>query len=304
MTAGVRVCSSLEMVEKMLETGNIQVLLIGEEIPYEERKRVFAGKRIVLTRQYCTDLGEEESELMKYQAVDRLAVEIMQVFWDEPLQNSRPAIGKGRILGVYSPVHRIGKTTFAIKLGKVLAQQENVLYLNLESYAGIGGYFREKEVQDLSHLLYYAKQEQGDISVRIASMIRQMGNLDYISPLKVWTDLRAVTAAEWESLLKQLTQQSIYDTVMLDIGNAVDDVFRVLRICDRILIPYAEDVYAKAKMEQYRYMLKVLKYRELEGSSVYVNMEKPMRQAVKETAEILTKQNGKERVHAAGGTAS
>ena len=59
VTAGVRICSSLEMMDKLLEIGQVQVLLISEEIPYEERKQAFAGKRIVLTRQHCTDLGEE-----------------------------------------------------------------------------------------------------------------------------------------------------------------------------------------------------------------------------------------------------
>ena len=52
VTAGVRICSSPELVEKMLEIGNIKVLLISEEIPYEMRKQLFPGKRIVLTMRF------------------------------------------------------------------------------------------------------------------------------------------------------------------------------------------------------------------------------------------------------------
>lgn len=235
VTAGVRICSSLELLEKMLEIGEVQVLLISDEIPYEARKQVFGGRRVVLTRKKCIDLGEEEQELRKYQSVDKLTTEIMQAF-----QKSNPSasyFGKGRILGVYSPIHRIGKTTFALKLGKMLARKENVLYLNLEAYAGFGGYFQDGDVQNLSHLLYYAKQENDDISVRIASMIRQMGNLDYIPPMKVWTDLKEVSAREWEQLLERLSMQSIYDTVILDLGNVVENVFELLKLCDWILLP-------------------------------------------------------------------
>lgn len=283
VTAGVRTCSSLEMLEKLLEIGQVQVLLISEEIPYETRKRIFAGKRIVLTRQHCLDLGEDEKELRKYQPVDRLTAEIMQAFQRDPFQAPCKGREKGKILGVYSPIHRIGKTTFAIKLGKALAQKEDVLYLNLESYAGMGGYFRDNTAQDLSHLLYYAKQEQDDISVRIASVVRQMGNLDYIPPMKVWTDLKSVRTEEWEALFEKLTVQSVYQTIILDIGEGVDEVFSILKLCDQILMPCAGDVYSKAKMEQYQYMINVLKLQELDTRTIYVDMEKTMRQVVRET---------------------
>lgn len=304
VTAGVRICSSVEMMERLMETGQVQVLLISDEVPYERRRQLFPGKRIVLTRQHCTDLGEEERELPKYQAADRLTAEILQVFQEEPFLMPCAGKGKCRILGIYSPIHRIGKTTFALKLGKFLAEKEDVLYLNLETYAGMGGYFRDQDTQNLSHLLYYAKQEKDDISVRIASMVRQIGKLDYIPPLKVWTDLKSVTPEEWEALFYKLSVQSIYDTIILDIGDSIDGVFEMLQMCDWIMFPYEEDVYAKAKMAQYRYMLNVLRFQELEMRTVYVDMSKNMRQAVKEAAEALKERVGKERIHAAGRTTS
>ena len=62
VTAGVRICSSPEMVQELLKIGLIKVLLISEDVPYEKRKQIFTGKRIILTRQHCVDLGEEERE--------------------------------------------------------------------------------------------------------------------------------------------------------------------------------------------------------------------------------------------------
>ncbi|MDQ9824849.1 hypothetical protein RFZ44_16190, partial [Acinetobacter sp. 163] len=40
------------------------------------------------------------------------------------------------ILGVYSPVGRCLKTSFALALGQILARERAVLYLNLEEYSG------------------------------------------------------------------------------------------------------------------------------------------------------------------------
>lgn len=50
---------------------------------------------------------------------------------------------RGSLIGVYSPIHRIGKTKYALELGKELAEKGPVLYLNLEEYAGGEHYFQK-----------------------------------------------------------------------------------------------------------------------------------------------------------------
>ena len=262
VTAGVRICSSPEMVQELLKIGLIKVLL------------------------HCVDLVEEETELRKYQPVDGLMTGILKGLQEEKFPGSCADNGNGRILGVYSPVHRIGKTTFSLKLGKALAQSEDVLYL------------------DLANVLYYAKQERDDIGIRIASMVKRMGDLDYIPPMKVWTDLRAVHTEEWKTLFERLISQSVYSVIILDIGNGMEDVFQLLRLCDQILMPCAEDVYAMAKIAQYQHMLKVLRYLELESRTMYINMGKNMRQTVKETVELLKESTEKRFFYAEGRTTS
>ena len=304
VTAGVRICSSPEMVQELLKIGCVKVLLISEDVPYEKRKQTFSGKRIILTRQHCVDLGADETELRKYQPVDGLMTGILKGLQEERLTGSCADHGNGKILGVYSPVHRIGKTTFSLKLGKALAQSEDVLYLNLETYAGMGGYFRDQNAPDLANILYYAKQERDDIGIRIASMVKRMGDLDYIPPMKVWTDLRSVRTGEWKALFERLISQSVYSVIILDIGNGMEDVFQLLKLCDHILMPCAEDVYAMAKIAQYQYMLKVLQYQELESRTMYINMGKNMRQTVKETVELLKESTEKRFFYAEGRTTS
>lgn len=301
---GVRICSSLEMLERLLELSQITVLLISEEIPYEKRKQAFQGMRVVLTRTHCQDLGKEEYELRKYQSVDILSTEILKAF--QACSGTIPFLKKKetRLFAVYSPAHRIGKTTFALKLGKLLAVQENVLYLNMETYAGFGGYFRDGDVQNLSHLLYYARQEKDDISVRVASMVKQMGQLDYIPPMKVWTDLKSVTLSEWKQFFQKLVEQCVYDIIILDIGDSLEDVFEVLNLCDYLFLLKSSDIYVKSKLEQYQYMLQALGRKELEKRTLYVDMDKPMRQAVRTSLEELERREGRDKIYASSRTTS
>ena len=84
----------------------------------------------------------------------------------------------------------------------------------------------------------------------------------------------------------------------------IPDVFQLLRLCDQILMPCAEDVYAMAKIAQYQHMLKVLRYQELESRTMYINMGKNMRQTVKETVELLKESTEKRFFYAEGRTTS
>lgn len=304
ITSLVRICSSFEKLKTLPEKHHKKILLIGEEFSYDERRQAEADIRIVLTERHCRDLGNEEMELRKYQSGDRMIAEILNTLVDqgEPLVCAES--GRARILGVYSPIHRIGKTTFCIKLGKALAEKKNVLYLNLETYAGMGGFFRDEEAQNLSHLLYYIKQDEKDISVRISSIVRQMGSLDYIPPMQVWTDLQEIQIEEWSYFFQCLSEQSIYHEIILDIGNSVKDLFQLLKLCDRLLVPYEKDIYGKAKMKQYHQILHAAGFQELEVRSVYIDMKQPMRQAVKEAQRKLGELGGKECGSGSGGTAS
>ena len=63
--------------------------------------------------------------------------------------------GLAKVLGVYSPVGRCLKTSFALTIGKLLAQEERVLYLNLEEFSGLSVLMKEEYKSDLSDLLYF-----------------------------------------------------------------------------------------------------------------------------------------------------
>ncbi len=65
--------------------------------------------------------------------------------------------------------------------------------------------------------------------------------------MKVWTDLRAVHTEEWKTLFERLISQSVYSVIILDIGNGVEDVFQLLRLCDQILMPCAEGCICDGK---------------------------------------------------------
>ena len=75
-------------------------------------------------------------------------------------------------------------------------------------------------------------------------------------------DIKAVSLEEWCDLLRQITEQSIYDVIILDIDEGIREVYGLLRICTEIYVPVpnTEDVQAKAKLQQFEEELHLLGY--------------------------------------------
>ena len=155
----VQVCTSFEQAERLEEFQGAELLLIGDEIPYEKRQMSRAARRFVLTSQEGTEVGEEEIPIYKYQSVRRIFAQIVETCLDQDNAGLFlvPRKGGRRLIVVYSPIHRIGKTRFAKALGHVLSREEGTLYLNMQEYPGkefrLGG-----KSASLADLLYYSRQ--------------------------------------------------------------------------------------------------------------------------------------------------
>lgn len=75
----------------------------------------------------------------KYQSSEKVIREVMACYGVENGVDTSPALlpkKEMRIIGIYSPVGRTQKTSFALTMGQILAKERAVLYLNMESYSG------------------------------------------------------------------------------------------------------------------------------------------------------------------------
>ena len=172
------------------------------------------------------------------------------------------------LIGIYSPVHRIGKTRFALRLGQKAACRVPVLYLNLEGCSGGRYYFQEGADKDLGDLLYFLKQERDDWGLKLSAMAARKNGMDYILPMRNEQDLRSVSGEEWIRLLDMILEKCIYEVVILDLGDAVSGLYDILRKCERIYTPYICEGAAEAKLEQYEESLRAAGYADILAKTV------------------------------------
>lgn len=242
---------TLDELESFQEKKKIHILLIAEEFPRKLRDDVPAEKKLILTKQAKRSM-KGEYQVFRYQCVEDIWKQIQKGVLRKKNAPVKTVVHRGgELIAVYSPVHRIGKTKFALELGRKFSEKEPVLYLNMEEYSGDKYYFQENQEQNLGDLFYYLRQEKGNLGMRISTMAGQYGGLDYIMPMTCVQDLRAVRREEWLMLFERILDECIYEKVILDLGDSVDGLYQILKRCTSIYTPYIEEAAAMSKMHQY-----------------------------------------------------
>lgn len=249
----VFVCTDLNHVRRFQKNKEIHILMLGENVWREERTDIEADHIFVLASQTDLELQENETLIYRFQAADTIFSSVFETYSERTSQNilKHTRRKKQRMIAVYSPIHRIGKTTFALALGKELARDAKTLYINLENYAGLGGAFRGPEERNLGDLLYYMKQENGNVALRLSMMVGKTGDLHYIPPISMCTDLQGVSLEEWKLLFQQIMNDGIFENIVLDLGDCVQGLFEILQMCDKVYMPVLEDVTSMRKLEQF-----------------------------------------------------
>lgn len=259
----IHVCSSVEQVEMLLKGKEIEILLL-EECYYEKfDAKEIVREVIVLSEEYMDE--SDTKWIYKYQSADDILSEILKICMEDHHSGifKQQLYKDSCLIGVYSPIHRIGKTSFAIALGKELAKKERVLYLNLEEYSGWKERYGKNEPYTLADLLYYERQEKGNLNIRLGIMTGDMEGLEYVAPMTISEDLKKVTFEEWKDLLEVLLSQRVYQKIIIDFGECIQGLWNLLNLCQQIYMPVSHQQESYAKILQFERNIEVLGYKEL-----------------------------------------
>lgn len=242
--------TTLERLEQYAADHDIELLLINGSVMRETIDRLGAAQVVTLADGDIVSADGQYPSIYKYQATDSIMREVMACYCAGPVRPLGALGNKGDIIGIYSPVNRCLKTSFALTAGQLLSRESKVLCVNLEDCSGFGALFKETYQTDLSDLLYFYRQ--GSYSwVRLSSVIYSWGDLDYIPPVRYPEDLCQVTAEEMADLLERISRESPYDTVIVDLGQFGKKAASVLEVCGTVFMPVKDDGLSAAKIEEF-----------------------------------------------------
>ena len=254
----VYVYSCMEKALEFAKKKQIHILVVDEKYKYEQRQQMKAQSTFVLCGSCVQDLGEEENEVLKYRSSGEIIREIFTAYIENSNENLLRKIpgNKTKMIGIYSPLHRIGKSSFAKTLGREYAKQKKVLYLSLEEYAGNSD--SDRNGWNLGDLIYFLRQGEEHLAVRLELAVKREEHLEYLPGILIPQDLKEVTQEEWEKLLSVLKRTCSYELIILDFSESVQGLMSLLEQCDRVYMPILEDVISERKLRQYEEMLEAI----------------------------------------------
>ncbi len=247
--------TSMEKLKDFARENPVEILLVDARME-EETREIEAGQVVLLSDGEVVSVPGGRPSVYKYQSADHIIREVMACYCTRPALPSAAALGnKGTLIGVYSPVNRCLKTSFALTLGQILAKDGRVLYLSLEDCSGFRKMMGQSGPGDFSDVIYYFSQG-GCNWARLKSLVYSWDNLDYILPVRYPEDLCQISSEDMARLLDQLAGEGIYEVIVVDLGQFGKKAVDVLEVCSGIYMPVKQDWVSAAKVQEFEeYML-------------------------------------------------
>lgn len=243
--------TSPELLKEYAAGHSIELLLISAEAMDEEIAGLAIGKIVVLTEDGIVDLKGFPS-VNRYQASGNLVQEVMQHYsvGNLALAYTAAKLAATRLIGVYSPIKRCGKTAFALAYAEACARGGQVLYVNLEDFSGFRSLFGQEYRTDVSDLLYFYREEKQGMLKKIDEAAKKLHDMYYLPPAMCPSDMKSVQPEEWREWFLLLLQ-SRYEVIVVEPGDGVNGVEEILSLCNRIYVPVLEDRISEAKLKEY-----------------------------------------------------
>lgn len=239
---------------------HIELLLISGKAMCREVRELNIGKIVILSEGVHSPELDQYPSVYKYQSSSDVIREVMACYGEEKAVESVtfPVLKKTtEIVGIYSPLKRCLKTSFALAMGQILAKEKAVLYLNFEEYSGFEELLGRSFSHDLTDLLYYVRQGNQNLIHKMNGMIQTIHNLDFIPPVHTPWDIHGTAWEDWDKLLEEIIRSSSYEVVILDIGSEIEEIFQILDKCSRIYMPVLSDSISICKIAQFENLLRI-----------------------------------------------
>ncbi|MGN0353971.1 MAG: hypothetical protein ACI4EI_02715 [Muricoprocola sp.] len=251
--------SEIRSLELFTRENTIEILLISSKAMCEEILSMNIHRIMILSEGEISGRYADYPAVYKYQSSESLVAEVMNFYASQEMDVMPMFLKrKAKILGVYSPIGRCGKTSFALTLGECLAKDQNVLYLNLENFSGFEKLTERNDPADLTDMMYFIRQNRGNTVFKLNAIAQQLGSMSYIPPAFSAADLQEIGEEEWIRMLDEVTSSGGYETVILDMGGTLEERLPLLSACSKIYTPILRGVVENAKLEHYKKLLKEL----------------------------------------------
>lgn len=149
--------------------------------------------------------------------------------------------GEGKLYGVYSPLGRSGKTSFALSYAK----SHSFFYLGMEDYGLIG-----KSKSSMDDVIYLIKNRKKDICMEMSALSEVWREIRMIRSPIFFQDVLRLSLEDWMWFLGCLKEGGF--SAIADFGTAGLIDFGILALFDRVYVTELEGEIEQKKLSLFR----------------------------------------------------
>lgn len=160
-----------------------------------------------------------------------------------------------RVIGIYSPINRCGKTSLAVLFSEILARRGNSLMICMDHHNGI---LADEEL-NIAELIYYLSREQHLVSrgehfydfSQYDRFVKKWEQISYIAASSSVENMMQIPTEPFCELIHLLQKTNKYQYIVLDLSEGIESLYKVLNQCDVIFMPVLNDCISKSKIQQF-----------------------------------------------------
>lgn len=172
-----------------------------------------------------------------------------------------------RVIGIYSPVNRCGKTSLAVLFSEILARRGNSLMICMDHHNGI---LADEEL-NIAELIYYLSREQQLVSrgehfydfSQYDRFVKKWEQISYIAASPLVENMMQIPTEPFCELIHLLQKTNKYQYIVLDLSEGIESLYKVLNQCDVIFMPVLNDCISKSKIQQFEQQMSIVTERDV-----------------------------------------
>lgn len=246
----------------------VDILLITEDMESEaETLQQYAKNIFLLSEGRYVRENAPHPSIYKYQPAEQVMSEVIDLYVESNHGRAKLQLAvktkDSLFIGVCSPQGGSSKSTFAMALANYYGKEKKTLYLNLDLFGELSWLFAQDKEYGLSDLLYYVKQRNPNLSLKIAGMVQRSCNMDYIPPVRHYSDLVEMEKEDILYLMDAIETDMDYEIIIMDIGYLHECTLEGLDKCDKLYMTIREDFCSELRKKAFYKQLEEERGKEL-----------------------------------------
>ncbi|MCR5294633.1 MAG: hypothetical protein K6E30_05595 [Lachnospiraceae bacterium] len=265
----VHAFSGAEALKKFPERERIGLLLISEDCLSDEMQVWGIPAVVCLSEDSRRKEDKDLKRIYKYRSAAEILREAIAFCREDSFMKSAGNPGLKLIL-IYSPLGRCGKTSLFLALGQILSERRPVLGISLETFGSLAACLKapEEAARSLLDLIFCLRQADGTQGACLAGAVRNAGDFDILLPSSSGQELYEMTEGDLERLLAFLSEESRYEALVIDAGSGDGNLRFWIENADLLLMPGLTDAFSAGKLRSFEAYLSEM------GEGVHRKMRK------------------------------